>query len=178
MAVQLSATKPQYMHSLGLNPNVQAHRNIYVTMRVSQDSQTTRLRGAANLKKNETSTAHLQLISTRANLRADLVNNQTVQPPYSYGQMNPLAINQTIQQIWTDASQTTRRYYDLGSALNAEAYNWAIRWLLYKRFRYTDRRNQRNPPGGYDDDNDDDDDDNDGDGPATGEFRQILSCHA
>lgn len=162
MAVQMSATKPQFMQALGLNPNVQAHRDIYVTMRVSQESKK-QIQSVANLEKTETAAAHGQLVSRRANLRPALVNDLTVRPPYSYGQMNPAAINRTIQEIWANGSPVTQPYYDLGSATATETYNWAIRWLVYKRFRYTDRRNLR-PSGGYDDDDDDDDSDDNGDG--------------
>ena len=112
---------------------------------------------------------HGDLVSSRANLRPDLVNDPTVRPPYSYGQMNPVAINQALQEMWANASQTTRHYYDFGSATNTDAYNWVARWLLYKRFRYTDKRNQKKPSDQFDDDDDDDDDDDcDSDGPTTG----------
>lgn len=129
-----------------------------------------------NIGKTETAAAHSQLVSTRANLRPALVNDLTVTPPYTYGQMAPAAINRTIQRIWADASPATRPYYDLGSATATEVYNWAIRWLLYKRFRYTDRRNLK-PSGGYNDDDEDNDDNENGNGPTNGRFQQYLVDH-
>lgn len=121
----------------------------------------------ANLEKSEIAAAHGELVSTRTNLRPVLMSDLTVTPPYTYGQMDPAAINRTIQQTWANASPTTRPYYDLGSAITTTTYNWAVRWLLYKRYRYTDRRNQK-PSGAYDEDDDDDDDDGDDDGDGDG----------
>lgn len=61
--------------------------------------------------------------------------------------MNPPAINRTIRQIWANASPTTQPYYDLGRADTTMSDNWAVRWLLYKRFRYTDKRNNHTRQG-------------------------------
>ncbi|KAI9877947.1 MAG: hypothetical protein M1830_002391 [Pleopsidium flavum] len=73
--------------------------------------------------------------------------------------MNPAAINSALQQIWANASQSTLPYYIFGDARATEVYNWVIRWLVYKRFRYTDRRNLKRTTGSFDDDDDDDGDD-------------------
>lgn len=160
MPVHISATKLQFMHALGLNPDVQAHREVFITMWVSNQSKNPIL-GLTDQEKDETTVAHVRLVSNRHNLRPELVNHPTVEPPYTYGQMNPAAIITAIEQIWANGSQTTQPYYNFGDSRMTEVYNWVIRWLVYKRFRYTDRRNQKRTTDNFDDDDDDDDDGND-----------------
>ena len=85
------------------------------------------------------------------------MNNPTVQPPYTYGQMDPGALTAAIQRIWANGSRITRPYYDIGATTGTDVYNWVIRWLVYKRFRYTDKRNQKRTVAAFNDDDDDED---------------------
>lgn len=82
------------------------------------------------------------MTADREALSATLKDNPTVEPPYTFSQLDEAAVNKEIVYIFHNARPETKIMYSLGHDRNGDhEENWIIRWLLWHVFRYRDDRN-------------------------------------
>jgi hypothetical protein len=64
-----------------------------------------------------------------------------VQPDYKWDQLSETAKHQAVLNIASNASPSTRPYFDRGRYYtNVCEENWVARWFLWHSFRYRDNR--------------------------------------
>lgn len=82
------------------------------------------------------------MTANREALSATLKDNPTVEPPYTFSQLDEAAVNKEIVYIYKHARPETKIMYGLGHDRDGNhEENWIIRWLLWHVFRYRDDRN-------------------------------------
>ena len=86
-----------------------------------------------------------RISAKRDALIPQLRDDPTVEPPYTFGQIDEEAIHNEVIRIYKDARKDTRIMYELGRDRDGDhEENWIIRWLLWHVFRYRDDRNSSN----------------------------------
>ena len=78
-------------------------------------------------------------------LKAEYQENFRVKQPYKWGHLSKEAIDDAIDEIWRDAGDRSRHYYDIGRSEDEAVHNWVLKWLLWHVSRYRDERNNKKP---------------------------------
>ncbi|KAJ8605968.1 hypothetical protein MRB53_041261 [Persea americana] len=74
-----------------------------------------------------------RLFETRKSLQTELIDDDTVQPPFSLTQITDFAFQREVQTIYQLASKQTRGFYDINR--QADGLNWVIHWMLWRVIR-------------------------------------------
>ncbi|EME38351.1 hypothetical protein DOTSEDRAFT_181475 [Dothistroma septosporum NZE10] len=119
-----SESKARFFDRLGLDDGNKMHRHLY------------------SLMKAEAVDGWTRMTASREALIPQLQNDSTIEPPYTFGQIDEAAMHAEVWRIYTNARKDTRIMYDLGLDRDGDHdENWIIRWLLWHVFRYRDDRN-------------------------------------
>ncbi|KXS96888.1 hypothetical protein AC578_6232 [Pseudocercospora eumusae] len=122
-----SESKKRFFDRLGLDERNKLHRHLYCSM------------------KAEAVNSWSRISAKRDALIPQLRDDPSVEPPYTFGQIDEEAIHAEVIRIYKDARKDTRIMYELGRDRDGDhEENWIIRWLLWHVFRYRDDRNSNN----------------------------------
>ena len=70
-----------------------------------------------------------RMTANRDALIPQLKNDSTIEPPYTFGQIDEAAMHAEVLRIYTNARKDTRIMYDLGLDRDGDhEENWIIRW--------------------------------------------------
>ncbi|KAF2162964.1 hypothetical protein M409DRAFT_68900 [Zasmidium cellare ATCC 36951] len=123
-----SENKALLFQRLGLNERDPRHRHLYSLMKAEAIEGWSRL------------TARRDALSPR------LQQDWSLEPPYTFGQIDEVAFQAEAIYMWHHAQASTRTIYELGQHSKGDLKdNWIIRWLLWHVFRYRDDRNRIHP---------------------------------
>lgn len=93
--------------------------------------------------KKEAVEGRNRITSNPESLAAQLRDNPTVEPPYTFTQISVISMQLEILRIHQNARKETKEIYNLGhDTERVEEENWIIRWMLWHVFRYRDNRNR------------------------------------
>lgn len=119
-----SESKARFFDRLGLDEGKKMHRHLY------------------GLMKAEAVDGWTRMTANRDALIPRLKDDPSIDPPYTFGQIDEAAMHSEVLRIYTNARKDTRIMYDLGLDRDGDhEENWIIRWLLWHVFRYRDDRN-------------------------------------
>ncbi|KAL8981043.1 MAG: hypothetical protein Q9177_005697 [Variospora cf. flavescens] len=116
-----SATKRQFLISLGLDPDHGSTQETYWML------------------KDEATRAYESQLQGRGDLLRPEYANQ--EPPFAAAHFTAEAFSSVVRSIYQTACPSARRYYDRGRVVQGD--NWVISWMLYHVCRYRDGRNIR-----------------------------------
>ncbi|PPJ58924.1 hypothetical protein CBER1_11523 [Cercospora berteroae] len=119
-----SESKKRFFDRLGLDERNKLHRHLYSNMKAEA------VEGWSRISAN------------RNALIPQLRDDPSIEPPYSFGQVDEEAVQEEVMHIFKNARRDTRIMYELGRDREGDVEeNWIIRWLLWHVFRYRDDRN-------------------------------------
>lgn len=112
VTVEPDGPRSDFFHHLGLREHNHRHRMLYRRM------------------KQEAKAGMNRLFETRKSLRPDIVDDESVQPPYSLKQISELAFQRQLEAIYQLASKQTQGFYEINR--QEDGINWVIRWMLWR----------------------------------------------
>ncbi|KAF2163263.1 hypothetical protein M409DRAFT_57557 [Zasmidium cellare ATCC 36951] len=117
LTVEPDGPRRDFLHHVGLKEHIYRHMLLYRKM------------------KQEAKAGMSRLFETRKSLQAELVDDESVQPPYTLIQITDFAFQREVQTIYQLASKQTRGFYDINQ--QADGVNWVIHWMLWRVIRAT-----------------------------------------
>ncbi|KAK4502488.1 hypothetical protein PRZ48_005913 [Zasmidium cellare] len=115
VTVEPDGPRRDFLHHVGLREHNYRHMMLYRKM------------------KQEAKAGMNRLFETRKSLQAELVDDETVQPPFSLTQITDFAFQREVQTIYQMASKQTRGFYEINR--QPDGLNWVIHWMLWRVIR-------------------------------------------
>lgn len=79
-----------------------------------------------------------RLFKSRNSLQPELIQDETISPPFSLTQISETAFQRQVEKIYESASSQTKGIYDL-TRTDHEG-NWVIRWMLWRVIQSRQKR--------------------------------------
>lgn len=127
-----SESKARFFDRLGLDEGNKMHRHLYSLMKVSRTPTIAALQLVLQVLTSPQAEAvdgWTRMTANRDALIPQLKNDSSIEPPYTFGQIDEAAMHAEVLRIYTNARKDTRIMYDLGLDRDGDhEENWIIRW--------------------------------------------------
>lgn len=115
VTVEPDGPRGDFFHHLGLREHNCRHIQLYRKM------------------KQEAKAGMARLFDTRKSLQPELIDDESVQPPYSLTQITEFAFQRQVEAIYQLSSKQTHGFYEINR--QEDGTNWVIRWMLWRVIR-------------------------------------------